>query len=149
MRLFAPEPRQATVDHWATLYKNKSETDQLVASPVSAAVRAVRLGSVLDFCVGDPQHSSSGQSLFQWPELMTLDYSGHLVLTVGNIPEMMIPRLLSIRNGTLHNHVTNAPQCFVHGAGPGKTFVAHVLKMLQRAQPVKKVCWVAKNPHDL
>ena len=65
---------------------------------------------------------------------MTLDYSGHLVLTVGNIPEARIPQLLSVRDETVHNHVTDAPQCFVHGAGPGKVFVAHVLNMLQRAQ---------------
>jgi len=93
----------STVNLWVKLYNNFNETDQLVA----------------------------GEALFNQPDLMTLDYSGRLVLTIGNIPETSIPRLLSIRNGTLYNHVTEAPQCFVHGAGPGKIFLAHILKMLQ------------------
>ena len=89
--------------------------------------------------------SGLGQALFQKPEFMTLDYSGSLVLTVGNIPETSVEQVLSVRNGTghkagpyIHNHVTDAPQCFVHGAGPGKLFVAHVLNMLQAAQAVEK-----------
>ncbi|CAE7740059.1 unnamed protein product [Symbiodinium necroappetens] len=95
----------SAVNLWVKLYNNFNETDpdQLVAS----------------------------EALFNQPDLMTLDYSGRLVLTIGNIVETSIPRLLSIRNGTLYNHVTEAPQCFVHGAGPGKVFLAHVLKMLQ------------------
>lgn len=94
-----------SVSAWLKLYSNHSETDQLVARDLFL------------------QHSDRPFLPF-----MTLDYSGALVLTVGNIPESAIPEVFSIRENGIYNLQTGLVQCFIHGAGPGKAFVAQLLR---------------------
>ncbi|CAK9006214.1 unnamed protein product [Durusdinium trenchii] len=96
------------VEQWLKLYWNNSETDQLVARTTFLQTQQVTK--------------------------MTLDYSGSLVLTVGNIPETAIAEVFSIQENVIRNHRTGAVQCFIHGAGPGKVFLAHLLQQLATSQ---------------
>ena len=87
---------------WLESYPDPSETDQ----------RAARL------------------AYFQHPT-MALDYSGCLVLTVGNIPEDQVGEIFE-GTAALWNRRTGQVQCFVHGAGPGKAFVVKLLQRLEK-----------------
>ncbi|CAJ1439453.1 unnamed protein product [Effrenium voratum] len=98
------------VQLWLSLYTNRSETDQLVA-----------------------------RSAFFLAQNWSLDYSGSLVLTAGNIPESAVPELFDVRDGVIWNRLTGTAQCFIHGAGPGKVFLVRLLQALDGTRPLEEM----------
>ena len=101
--------RLEAVRAWLESYRDTSETDQ----------RTARLAYF--------SHAK-----------MALDYSGCLVLTVGNIPEHQLDEIFVVGE-ELWNRRSKQLQCFVHGAGPGKAFVVELLQRLSREKGGKGI----------
>lgn len=99
------------------------------------------LRSMLEFIVAHPKNMTfpagdqalAMEYMFDHPEEVTLDYAGVLSMSMHNmkVGANDTTMLFSTgKNGHLVNRVTNTVQCFAHGNGNGKNFVASLAEDL-------------------
>lgn len=67
---------------------------------------------------------------FERPELVTLDYTGGLILNIGEFTGTSLGKLLDVQDGVVYNHATQQVQCFLHGNGLGKGSILRLLDYL-------------------
>lgn len=85
-----------------------------------------------DLAAGD--QASAHRLVLAHPDLVTLDYTGRLVLTVGGLFDV-VNGVLKVNSSLIYNREVRRVQCFIHGNGPnGKGDLLQLLRMLPQPQ---------------